>query len=89
MCFNSKYGLPFLALLIRSSLNLKKIKIVMAPNHGKIDSVAPEDYMDICLEHLSDIEIKYFGIKKPELEFLKLILAKSLALVGPKPNQPD
>ncbi|GJV88989.1 probable plastid-lipid-associated protein 4, chloroplastic [Tanacetum coccineum] len=29
MCFNSKYGLPFLALLIKSSSNLKKIKIVL------------------------------------------------------------
>nr|GEZ19878.1 hypothetical protein [Tanacetum cinerariifolium] len=47
---------------------------------GKIDSIALEDYTDICLEHLSEIEIKYFGSKKPELEFVKLILAKSPAL---------
>ena len=52
----------------------------MAPKHGKINAVALEDYTDICLKHLNEFEITYFGNKKPELEFVKFILAKSPAL---------
>ncbi|MFS8031596.1 putative FBD domain, leucine-rich repeat domain superfamily, F-box-like domain superfamily [Helianthus anomalus] len=36
-----------------------------------------EEYSDVWLEHLKELEIKLFGNRKPELEFMKFILARS------------
>ncbi|XP_071703543.1 F-box/FBD/LRR-repeat protein At1g13570-like [Rutidosis leptorrhynchoides] len=81
MCFVDDYGLPFLALLIRCSPNLEKLKLQVIHKstymQSKIDSVCLEDYSDISLEHLNELEIRNCRNLKPELEFVKLILAKS------------
>ncbi|GJX94129.1 hypothetical protein Tco_0348715 [Tanacetum coccineum] len=68
-----------LALLIKSSPNLEKLKI--------LDSSAPyisfsrvECYLGIMLEHLNELEIKDFMDLKTRFDFVKLILARSPVL---------
>ncbi|XP_021972296.1 F-box/FBD/LRR-repeat protein At1g13570-like [Helianthus annuus] len=84
VCFIHKYGLPFLALLIRSSPNLEKLELVMYfedwLGEDEIGSFTLEDYSDIMLEHLIEFEMQQFMEAEHELDFVKLILAKSPAL---------
>ncbi|KAJ0428597.1 putative FBD domain, F-box-like domain superfamily protein [Helianthus annuus] len=85
MCFVDGYGLPFLVVLTRSCPNLEKIKLL---NNTAWDdeiessvleecSVLLEEYSDVWLEHLNELEIKHFEGFAPELEFVKFILARS------------
>ncbi|KAJ0428596.1 putative FBD domain, F-box-like domain superfamily protein [Helianthus annuus] len=86
MCFVDGYGLPFLADLIKCSPNLEKIQLRIRgyedgdetePDKLEEQSLILEEYSDVWLEHLKELEIKLFGNRKPELEFMKFILARS------------
>ncbi|KAM0058871.1 putative F-box-like domain superfamily protein [Helianthus debilis subsp. tardiflorus] len=72
MCFVDGYGLPFLAVLTRCCPNLEKIKLL---NNTAWDdeiessvleecSVLLEEYSDVWLEHLNELEIKHFEGRK-------------------------
>ncbi|GJZ78281.1 F-box/FBD/LRR-repeat protein-like protein [Tanacetum coccineum] len=83
ICFINKHELELLVLLIKCSPNLKNLKLTSwCPGHKKfeIDSITLECYSDIRLERLSEFEIGNFGNSKHELEFVKLILARSPVL---------
>ncbi|KAK9078995.1 hypothetical protein SSX86_000664 [Deinandra increscens subsp. villosa] len=84
LCFRHIYGLPFLVLLLRSSPNLEKLKLVMHPESSldeeDLGSFKLEDYSDFMLEHLNELEIVDYSDAENELDFLKLILANSPAL---------
>ncbi|KAI7742914.1 hypothetical protein M8C21_008719, partial [Ambrosia artemisiifolia] len=80
-----KHDLPFLALLIRSSPNLEKLKLDMYDDRDNFEdnefsSTTPKDYFDFTLEHLNELELLYFCETDDELDFVKLILAKSPVL---------
>ncbi|KAF5754761.1 hypothetical protein HanXRQr2_Chr17g0794891 [Helianthus annuus] len=80
MCFVDGYGLPFLTVLTKCCPNLEKIKLVIDTdwnNEKKIKSVVLEEYSDVWLEHMNELKIDFFRNFKPELEFVKFILAKS------------
>ncbi|GJR67358.1 F-box/FBD/LRR-repeat protein-like protein [Tanacetum coccineum] len=75
-------GLPFLALLIRSSPKLEILKLEFIQENTmlyefEMDPVTIEDNSDIWLEHLNELEMINFGNRE---NFLKLILAKSPVL---------
>ncbi|KAK9054429.1 hypothetical protein SSX86_025507 [Deinandra increscens subsp. villosa] len=79
ICFKEGYGLAFLLILIRCSPNLQKINLEIEPGH-ECDGeyvVVWEDYSDVWLEHLHELEIEYFANSKPEMDFVKFILARS------------
>ncbi|KAK9078990.1 hypothetical protein SSX86_000659 [Deinandra increscens subsp. villosa] len=82
--FKHKYSVPFLVLLIRSSPNLEKLKLEMSDENlfdeSETISFILEDYTDIMLEHLNELEIIGFGNEDNELVVVKLILAKSPVL---------
>ncbi|KAJ0906777.1 putative FBD domain, leucine-rich repeat domain superfamily, F-box-like domain superfamily [Helianthus annuus] len=85
LCFTNIYGLPFLALLFRSSPNLETVKLVMWGEEPYVDeddlgSFTLDDYSDITLEHLKEFEILDFTDSENELDFVRLILAKSPVL---------
>ncbi|KAK9078994.1 hypothetical protein SSX86_000663 [Deinandra increscens subsp. villosa] len=84
VCFIHIYGLRFLALLIRSCPNLEKLKLLLYSKYwlDEVDmgSFTLEDYSDIVLEHLNELEIVEFTDAENELDFVKLILAKSPVL---------
>ncbi|KAI3688363.1 hypothetical protein L1987_82075 [Smallanthus sonchifolius] len=84
VCFIHEYGLPFLVLLIRSSPNLEKLKLVMYDDRwleeDDMGSFTFEYYSDIMFEHLNQLEIVDFSDSENELDFVKLILAKSPVL---------
>ncbi|MFS8006062.1 putative FBD domain-containing protein [Helianthus anomalus] len=83
-CFSHKHGLPFLVPLIRSSPNLEKLQLVMEdidwPDEEDLGSFTLEDYSDIMFERLNELEIIHFGDTENELDFVKLVLAKSPVL---------
>ncbi|XP_071695958.1 F-box/FBD/LRR-repeat protein At1g13570-like isoform X2 [Rutidosis leptorrhynchoides] len=68
------YGMPFLALLFRACPNLKKIKL---STYTDEEWNVGEDYSDIQLNNLNELEIETLGDEKPELKFVKLMLLKS------------
>ncbi|XP_071692313.1 F-box/FBD/LRR-repeat protein At1g13570-like [Rutidosis leptorrhynchoides] len=84
--------MPFLALLLRASPNVEKIKlhtcvsVRIYPVMLETDSDADEqldvgqDYSDIQLKNLTELEIKTPGIKKVELDFVKFMLVRSPVL---------
>ncbi|GJV18251.1 F-box/FBD/LRR-repeat protein-like protein [Tanacetum coccineum] len=70
---------PNLNLLIRSAPNLEKLKILDNPS-GRRDVMyysILEDYSDMWLEHLNELEITIFGREESVLDFVKIVLAKS------------
>ncbi|XP_076892100.1 F-box/FBD/LRR-repeat protein At1g13570-like [Bidens hawaiensis] len=82
--FSHKYVVPFLVLLLKSSPNLKKLKLELSADELFDESetafVTIEDYSDIMLEHLNELEISEFSNKENELDVVKLILARSPVL---------
>ncbi|KAK1429024.1 hypothetical protein QVD17_11223 [Tagetes erecta] len=84
MCFSHKYSLPFLVLLIRSSPNLEKLRLEIIGenwlNGYEFGTLIIEDYSDIVLEHLNELEILQFSNGEIEMDLVKLILAKSPVL---------
>ncbi|XP_071703591.1 F-box/FBD/LRR-repeat protein At1g13570-like [Rutidosis leptorrhynchoides] len=82
MRFRNDDWLRFLVLMIRSSPNMEKLKLVCFEEHltdldDDLFYVTMQDCSDIWLEHLIELEISVFGNKKFDLEIVKLILAKS------------
>ncbi|KAJ0549107.1 putative F-box domain, FBD domain, leucine-rich repeat domain superfamily [Helianthus annuus] len=80
-----KYAVPFLVHLIRSFPNLEKLKLELSVDDDLFDefiagSITFDDYSDIMLEHLNELEILHFSDADNELDFVKLILAKSPVL---------
>ncbi|XP_071696164.1 F-box/FBD/LRR-repeat protein At1g13570-like isoform X2 [Rutidosis leptorrhynchoides] len=71
------YGMPILALLFRASPNLEKIKLRIFPPYIIEESDVGEDYSDIQLKNLTELEIEDFGNMEPELELVKFMLIKS------------
>ncbi|KAK9078989.1 hypothetical protein SSX86_000658 [Deinandra increscens subsp. villosa] len=82
--FRHEYSLPFFVLLIRSSPNLEKLKLSMLEEElfgqHATGSLTIEDYPDIMLAHLNELEILHFSNEENELAVVKLILAKSPVL---------
>ncbi|KAK9052111.1 hypothetical protein SSX86_028739 [Deinandra increscens subsp. villosa] len=86
MDFDNCNGLDFLRLLMKCSPNLGTIKLeIDRKDHcAELDSdeveeysATLEEYSDVCLEHLNELDIKNFRNLKPELDFVKFILARS------------
>ncbi|GKE49121.1 hypothetical protein Tco_1480379 [Tanacetum coccineum] len=85
--FFSKTELSVLALLIKSSPNLEKLK-ARVWDHSNLEMFEiskrycfrVEDYSDIMLERLNELEITSFINAKNQLDFVRLILARSLVL---------
>nr|KAJ0211499.1 hypothetical protein LSAT_V11C400164930 [Lactuca sativa] len=83
VCFQKEDGLSYALNVISSSPNLEKIKIELCLNHELCgeetcnDLLDLQDYSGINLDHLEELEITNFGNYDPEMEFLKLIMAKS------------
>ncbi|KAJ0471164.1 putative leucine-rich repeat domain superfamily, F-box-like domain superfamily [Helianthus annuus] len=82
LSFKDGYGLPFIAALIKCSPNLEKIELAMNDDEIKsvlLDeySVTLEKYSNVWLEHLNELQIRYFTHVKPVLELTKFILARS------------
>ncbi|GJV73343.1 F-box/FBD/LRR-repeat protein-like protein [Tanacetum coccineum] len=80
--FFSKTELSVLALLIKSSPNLEKLKARVWDNSNfEISKIKycfrVEDYSDIMLERLIELEITSFINAKNQLDFVRLILARS------------
>ncbi|KAI3783386.1 hypothetical protein L1987_42465 [Smallanthus sonchifolius] len=77
--------LAFLAVLVKCSPNLEKIKLEIDTYDGyDVESVKLEersfkleDYSDIWLENLNELEIEIFRNFKPKMEFVKFILVRS------------
>nr|XP_043613823.1 F-box/FBD/LRR-repeat protein At1g13570-like [Erigeron canadensis] len=82
--FIQRYGLPFLALCVRSSPNLEKLKLEIFPDtcleEYEIRYFTLKDYSDMRLEHLKELEIINLYNREIELDFVKLILATSPVL---------
>nr|GEX09430.1 hypothetical protein [Tanacetum cinerariifolium] len=81
--FFSKTELSVLALLIKSSPNLEKLKVWDHSNldmSKRRDYFRVEDYSDIMLERLNELEITSFINAKNQLDFVRLILARSPVL---------
>ncbi|XP_021982364.1 F-box/FBD/LRR-repeat protein At1g13570-like [Helianthus annuus] len=81
VCFCHIYALPIFVLLIRSSPNLEKLKLVVTEDEVLDESYTGsstlEDYSDILSEHLNELEILHLRNYENGLVFVKLILAKS------------
>ncbi|KAI7724418.1 hypothetical protein M8C21_016869 [Ambrosia artemisiifolia] len=80
MWFDCGNGLAFLLVLTKCSPNLKKIKLEINFHetcYKEHPAVVWEEYSDVWLEHLNELEIISFGHLKQEIEFVKFILARS------------
>ncbi|XP_023748197.1 F-box/FBD/LRR-repeat protein At1g13570 [Lactuca sativa] len=80
VCFLIQDEISSTLCLINNSPNLEKIQINMIYNGEKTLANLPdiqEDYSGLNLDHLKELEITRFGIFATEMEFLKLIMAKS------------
>ncbi|GJW44556.1 F-box/FBD/LRR-repeat protein-like protein, partial [Tanacetum coccineum] len=89
--FRHKDVLSVLVLVIKSSPNLEKLKVGVVTQldfftegglftDDDICSFSLKDYADIWLEHLNELHIGSFKNQGNELNFVKLILAKSPVL---------
>ncbi|XP_071709220.1 F-box/FBD/LRR-repeat protein At1g13570-like [Rutidosis leptorrhynchoides] len=76
----SSEGLPFVVFLIKNSPNLEKLKLESScffPGISGIDPLTVKEYSDIWLKHLKELELSFVANKMPNLEVLKLIMARS------------
>ncbi|XP_058193529.1 F-box/FBD/LRR-repeat protein At1g13570-like isoform X2 [Rhododendron vialii] len=85
ICFDERDEVSVLICLIRSSPNLEKITIHAFHDMTSAISVALDFSevhccSDVSLNQLRKADMKIFSGTKPELEFIKLLLAKSLML---------
>lgn len=79
LCFAKEVELRSTLLLITSSPNIEKIKMKMCystevPSMNLLDV---EDYCNISLENLRELEIRNMSNIRPGMDFVKLILGKS------------
>ncbi|KAJ0531238.1 putative F-box domain, FBD domain, leucine-rich repeat domain superfamily [Helianthus annuus] len=80
ICFVDDHGLTFLVVLIKCSPNLEKIELEIDDcivDDNEICYGILEEYSDVRLEHLKELEIMCFRNLKHEMEFVKFILARS------------
>lgn len=83
LCFAREIELRSALLLVASSPNIQKIVMKMYYNPKEAVSQAAmnlldlQDYSDVILDHLCELEITNISHMKPGLDFVKLILAKS------------
>ncbi|KAG9152397.1 hypothetical protein Leryth_027156 [Lithospermum erythrorhizon] len=85
ICFNKMVEVSFILSLLRSSPNLKSIKIKFrdAPfsdSKKTTTYMEGQDYSDIHLSRLTQVKLDCFTGTKPEMEFTRLLLAKSSSL---------
>uniref|UniRef100_A0A7N2L7M6 FBD domain-containing protein n=1 Tax=Quercus lobata TaxID=97700 RepID=A0A7N2L7M6_QUELO len=70
-----------LCLLIRSSPNLQKLKVELycstTVDDAVVEFLEAQDFSDISLKKLREVEMLTFDDSKPEMEFVKLLLVKS------------
>nr|GFA00824.1 hypothetical protein [Tanacetum cinerariifolium] len=85
MCFRTYENISMLGLLITSSPNLERLVVEIKDYYlGESESgyFKIEDYLDFWLEHLTEVKIENMSDKtKAELDFVKLILARSRTLM--------
>ncbi|KAJ0642646.1 putative F-box domain, FBD domain, leucine-rich repeat domain superfamily [Helianthus annuus] len=67
----------FVKLIIAKSPVLKKVRIELNDNSNFLD---PEDNLNLTLDHLETLEIEMFSNSPLEMEFVKVVMAKSLVL---------
>ncbi|KAI7724940.1 hypothetical protein M8C21_005493, partial [Ambrosia artemisiifolia] len=79
MCFDGGCHLPFLLAFIKRSPNLEKIKLEndWCEKRHEEYSVVWDEYSNVWLEHLNELKIVRFNNLKPEMDFVKFILARS------------
>ncbi|KAL7606984.1 hypothetical protein Lser_V15G15191 [Lactuca serriola] len=84
VCFLKQYELSDALSVINSSPNLEKIKIELCWNHKLCGEETCKDlvdlqdyYLGMKLDRLEELEITSFHNYAPEMEFVKLIMAKS------------
>ncbi|XP_024988895.1 F-box/FBD/LRR-repeat protein At1g13570-like [Cynara cardunculus var. scolymus] len=83
LCFAREVQLRSALLLVTSSPNIQKIIMKMYYNQKEAVSQTAmnlldlQDYSNVNLDHLRELEITNMSSVKPELDFVKLILAKS------------
>ncbi|KAM3327949.1 hypothetical protein P3S68_033411 [Capsicum galapagoense] len=80
------YKLPFALFLIRSFPYLEYLNIVFelvmeADDRGIQESLELEQFSDVTFNHLREVTLVHFGGTTPEMQLIKLLLAKSLVLV--------
>ncbi|XP_059650291.1 F-box/FBD/LRR-repeat protein At1g13570-like [Cornus florida] len=81
--FGEIVEVSFALCLIKSSPNLKKIEIEVftskdgAPGPLVLEFLEMQDYSDASLKQLREVKMRFISGTRPELEFIKLILAKS------------
>ncbi|KAF7124413.1 hypothetical protein RHSIM_Rhsim12G0067900 [Rhododendron simsii] len=81
-CFGERDEVSVLICLIRSSPNLEKINIEAFPGATSaipvdLDFSEVRGCLDVSLNQLREVEMENVSGTKPELEFIKLLLAKS------------
>ncbi|KAL7606549.1 hypothetical protein Lser_V15G15206 [Lactuca serriola] len=80
VCFGKQDEISSTLCVINSSPNLEKIKFKMLRYVGQTFNTSfldPQDYSGLNLDHLRELEITNFHNYAPEMEFVKLIMAKS------------
>ncbi|KAI3719917.1 hypothetical protein L6452_20823 [Arctium lappa] len=83
LCFAREVELRSALLLVTSSPNIQKIimKMYYNPNvavsQTAMNLLDLHDYSNVILDHLREMEITNISNMKPEMDFVKLILAKS------------
>ncbi|KAF3614906.1 putative F-box/FBD/LRR-repeat protein-like isoform X1 [Capsicum annuum] len=80
------YKLSFALFLIRSFPYLEYLNIVFelvmeADDRGIQESLELERFSDVTFNHLREVTLAHFGGTTPEMQLIKLLLAKSLVLV--------
>ncbi|KAI3497941.1 hypothetical protein L2E82_13941 [Cichorium intybus] len=82
VCIHEQHELSSILCLIHSSPNLEKIKMRMVRHFGETFNtlVDLQDYSGLNLDHLKELEITSFNCYALEMEFVKLIMAKSHVL---------
>ncbi|XP_050221039.1 uncharacterized protein LOC126671318 [Mercurialis annua] len=87
ICFRCMSEISVVLCLIVSSPNLEKLEIVFVATSGKIIPLAPKllkvaDLLENALKKLRVVKMKLSDKKevRPELEFLKFLLAESVVL---------
>ncbi|XP_023748226.1 F-box/FBD/LRR-repeat protein At1g13570 [Lactuca sativa] len=77
VCFHKHDELSSILCVINSSPNLENIKLKMIRPDRQYTVLDPQEYLDLNMAHLKELEIISFHNYTPEMEFVKLVMAKS------------